>query len=217
MRDRLIAATIQLVSTEGLPSVTVRRVSQMCDASTMAVYSNFHGMAGLIRAAGSEGFAQLSARMDEFGETDDPLSDLLVLGFVFRDEAQRRPGLFQLMFGSGLPKTDMRVRRGNVLTPGSSSDFEHYGENFNRVVKVAQRAQEAGLINTSNPRATAAEFWMGLYGFTQLEMAGHFGDRGVADVLMPSLTHILIGMGAPADRISEAITRTTQRILNPPS
>ncbi|MGK8556098.1 TetR/AcrR family transcriptional regulator [Nocardia gipuzkoensis] len=101
LRDRLIDATVEVVSTEGLHALTVRRVSRMCGVSTMAVYSNFGGMPGLIRAAGSAGFAQLGERMAAAGVTDQPIADLLVLGLAFRDEARRRPELFQLMFGTG--------------------------------------------------------------------------------------------------------------------
>ncbi|WP_378732966.1 TetR/AcrR family transcriptional regulator [Nocardia brasiliensis] len=211
LRDRLIDATVQVVSTEGLHALTVRRVSSMCGVSTMAVYSNFGGMPGLIRAAGSAGFALLGARMDEFGVTDDPITDLLVLGLVFRDEAQRRPELFQLMFGTGSQRIDMKINRGNVLVAENDSEFEHYQETFDHVVDAVRRAQEAGLIDTPDVRSAAAQLWMGLFGFVQLEMAGHLGDEGLFEVLVPAILNLLVGMGATLDDVGTSLIQAMER------
>ncbi|MGW4844782.1 TetR/AcrR family transcriptional regulator [Nocardia brasiliensis] len=211
LRDRLIDATVEVVSTQGLHALTVRRVSSMCGVSTMAVYSNFGGMAGLIRAAGSAGFALLGARMDEFDMTDDPITDLLVLGLVFRDEAQRRPELFQLMFGTGSQRIDMKINRGNVLVAESDSEFEHYQETFDHVVDTVRRAQEAHLIDTPDVRSAAAQLWMGLFGFVQLEMAGHLGDEGLLEVLVPAIMNLLIGMGAELDEIGRSAIEAMER------
>ncbi|MFG1791003.1 TetR/AcrR family transcriptional regulator [Nocardia sp. NPDC049149] len=211
LRDRLIDATVQVVSTEGLHALTVRRVSSMCGVSTMAVYSNFGGMPGLIRAAGSAGFALLAARMDEFGPTAEPITDLLVLGLVFRAEAQRRPELFQLMFGTGSQRIDMKINRGNVLAAENNSEFEHYQETFDHVVDAVQRAQAAALIDTPDVRSAAAQLWMGLFGFVQLEMAGHLGDDGLFEVLVPAIVNLLVGMGATLDDIGVAVIQAMER------
>ncbi|WP_083889544.1 TetR/AcrR family transcriptional regulator [Nocardia pneumoniae] len=215
LRDRLIDATVEVVSTEGLHALTVRRVSRMCGVSTMAVYSNFGGMPGLIRAAGSAGFAQLGQRMAAAGVTDEPIADLLVLGLVFRDEARRRPELFQLMFGTGT-RIDMKINRGNVLVAGHDSEFEHYQETFDHVVGAVRRAQDAGLIDTPDVRSAAAQLWMGLFGFIQLEMAGHLGDDGVLEVLVPAIVNLLVGMGAQLETVGAAVLVAMQRFTAGP-
>ncbi|MFE7745213.1 TetR/AcrR family transcriptional regulator [Nocardia sp. NPDC057455] len=213
LRDRLIDATVEVVSTEGLHALTVRRVSRMCGVSTMAVYSNFGGMPGLIRAAGSAGFAQLAERMNAAGVSEEPITDLLVLGLVFRDEAQRRPELFQLMYGTGT-RIDMKINRGNVLVAGHDSEFEHYAETFDHVVGAVRRAQDAGLIDTPDVRSAAAQLWMGLFGFVQLEMAGHLGDDGLLEVLVPAIVNLLVGMGAELETVGASALLAVERFAD---
>ncbi|MBF6277653.1 MULTISPECIES: TetR/AcrR family transcriptional regulator [Nocardia] len=217
LRDRLIHATIQLISAEGLTSLTVRRVSRICEVSTMAIYSNFSGMPGLLRAVGSAGFAQLSARLAECGCTDDPITDILVLGFVFRDEALRKPELFRLMFATESPRAEVKLHRGNILSGTGDSDFDNFAESFDHVVRATQRALDAGLVRAENARAAAAQFWTGLYGFIQLDMAGLYGDEGVGEVLLPSIVNIMIGMGADPEWVQRSVHRAVERVLSPTS
>ncbi|MEV5838661.1 TetR/AcrR family transcriptional regulator [Nocardia sp. NPDC052112] len=212
MRDRLIVATVQLISTEGLASLTVRRVARICGVSTMAIYSNFSGMPGLIQAVGSEGFAQLVARLGECEVADDPIAEILVLGFIFRDEALRKPELFRLMFATESPKAEVRVHRGNVLAGGSDSDFENFAESFDFVVRATRRALEANLLHSINERSAAAQFWTGLYGFIQLDMAGLYGDQGLSEVLLPSIVNILIGMGAERATVEQSLARALEHV-----
>ncbi|WP_433201241.1 TetR/AcrR family transcriptional regulator [Nocardia sp. CA-107356] len=215
MRDRLIEATVQLISTEGLTSLTVRRVARICGVSTMAIYSNFSGMPGLIQAVGSEGFTQLVARLAQCQVADDPIAEILVLGFVFRDEALRKPELFRLMFATESPKAEVKVRRGNVLSGGSDSDFENFAESFDYVVRATQRALDADLLRGTNARAAAAQFWTGLYGFVQLDMAGLYGDDGLSEVLLPSIVNILIGMGAERATVERSVVHALDLVMSP--
>ncbi|WP_433683439.1 TetR/AcrR family transcriptional regulator [Nocardia sp. CA-119907] len=215
MRDRLIEATVQLISTEGLTSLTVRRVARICGVSTMAIYSNFSGMPGLIQAVGSEGFTQLVARLAQCRVADDPIAEILVLGFIFRDEALRKPELFRLMFATESPKAEVKVHRGNVLSGGSDSDFENFAESFDYVVRATQRALDAELLRGTNARAAAAQFWTGLYGFIQLDMAGLYGDDGLSEVLLPSIVNILIGMGAERAMVERSVASALDLVMSP--
>lgn len=216
LRERLIEATIELISTEGIGALSVRRVSRRCEVSTMAIYSNFTGMPGLLRAVGSFGFAQLSRRLAECPATGDPIADILVLGFIFRDEAVRRPELFRLMFATDAPTAEVKLRRGNVLSGADDSDFENFTESFDHLVHATQRAMDSGTLRQGDARTAAAQFWTGLYGFIQLDMAGLYGDRGTADVLLPSITHILVGMGADPDAVRRSVTLAVQHSLSLP-
>jgi AcrR family transcriptional regulator len=213
LRERLIEATIQLISTEGLGALSVRRVSRICEVSTMAIYSNFTGMPGLLRAVGSAGFAQLSRRLADCAITDDPIADILVLGFIFRAEALGRPELFRLMFATDAPRSEVKLNRGNVLSVVNDSDFENFTDSFDHIVRATQRALDAGLLRAADARTAAAQFWTGLYGFIQLDMAGLYGDRGLTDVLIPSITYVLVGMGAPLSVIPQSLVRAAERSI----
>ncbi|MBB5916370.1 hypothetical protein BJY24_005282 [Nocardia transvalensis] len=179
----------------------------------MAIYSNFSGMPGLLRAVGSVGFAQLNTRLSDCASSDDPITDILVLGFIFRDEAVHKPELFRLMYTTESPKPEVKLNRGNILSGSGDSDFENFSESFDHVVRATQRALDAGLITATSARAAAAQFWTGLYGFIQLDMAGLYGDDGMAEVLLPSIVNILIGMGADPQRVQESVAKAVQRVL----
>ena len=215
LRDRLIQATIRLISTDGQAALTVRRVSRVCEVSTMAIYSNFSGMPGLLRAAGSAGFAQLSARLAACGHSDDPITDILVLSFVFRDAAVSNPELFRLMFATEPPKAQLKPARGNILSGTTGSGLDDFAESLDHVVQATQRALDAGLVGADSARAAAAQFWTGLYGFIQLDLAGRYGDDGLEEVLLPSIINIMIGMGADPDRVRRSVDRAVERVFSP--
>ncbi|MEU6561672.1 TetR/AcrR family transcriptional regulator [Nocardia nova] len=215
LRDRLIQATIRLLAAEGPAALTVRRVSRICEVSTMAIYSNFSGMPGLLRAVGSAGFAQLSARLGACEPSDDPIADIVVLGFVFRDEAVRNPALFRLMFDTEPPSAQPRIRGGNLLSGTPGAGHGDFAESFDHVVRATQRALDTGLVRAASARAAAAQFWTGLYGFIQLDLAGHYGDEGFGEVLLPSIVNIMIGMGADPERVRQSVDRAVRRVLSP--
>lgn len=67
--------------------------------STMALYTHFGGMGGLIAEVAEEGLRQFDAALAA-PETGDPVADLFVIGAAYRRYAIKRPHMYRLMFGS---------------------------------------------------------------------------------------------------------------------
>lgn len=106
LRDRLLAAAVELVAAEGPEGLTTRRVAGAADTSAPAVYELFGDKAGLVREIFFEGFRRLADQVTRVQPSDDPRADLILLLGVFRRFATANPVLAQIMFGRPFPDFD---------------------------------------------------------------------------------------------------------------
>lgn len=67
IRDRILAATVDLIDTEGSGALTVRRMAAAADRSSMCVYSTFGNRAALVGDAWAQSAAELEAATAESG------------------------------------------------------------------------------------------------------------------------------------------------------
>src|ERR1700752_2287110 len=119
-RGRLIEAGIRLLEQQGPQSLQVRKVAAEVGASTMAVYTNFGGMPGLIDAIAGEAFARFGRALTEVPETDDPVADFIAMGIAYRGFALANPQRYQLIFGIGSP--DEPTDRPDMTVTGTTTD-----------------------------------------------------------------------------------------------
>src|SRR5947207_6204891 len=98
LRPALIEAAARLIATEGADGLTLRRVAQEVGTSTMAIYTHFGGMPELRRAVRQEGFARLTARAEQLGESEDPVADLAGLGLAYYQLAMSNTHLYRVMY-----------------------------------------------------------------------------------------------------------------------
>src|ERR1700739_1432734 len=103
VRGRLIEAGVRLLEQHGPQALQARKVAAEVGASTMAVYTNFGGMAGRIDAIAGEAFARFGRALTEVPQTDDPVADFLAMGIAYRRFALANPQRYQLIFGIGSP------------------------------------------------------------------------------------------------------------------
>jgi AcrR family transcriptional regulator len=98
MRDRVLAAAVEMLASDGVAEFTTRRVAQQANTSTPAVYELFGDKAGLVKEVFFEGFRALGRRLNEVTPTDDPRADLVVVIQTFRAFVRDNPALADLMF-----------------------------------------------------------------------------------------------------------------------
>ncbi|HEV3034419.1 MAG TPA: TetR/AcrR family transcriptional regulator [Solirubrobacteraceae bacterium] len=98
LRDHVLSAAVELLSTEGVSGFTTRSVARDADTSTPAVYELFGDRAGLLREVFFEGFRLLRRELDALPPSDDPRAELIELADVYRNFMRERPVLTQLMF-----------------------------------------------------------------------------------------------------------------------
>ena len=210
VRDELLHAAVSLLDEHGPDALQTRKVAGAAGTSTMAVYTHFGGMRGLIAELADEGYRQLDAALT-VPETADPVADLFALGAAYRRYAIERPHLYRLMFGS-TSAHGINAPGGNVLTL-TVAEIEQRIPSFAHVVRAVRRSMRAGRITAGSPDAdetvvaAAAQFWALRHGFVMLELAGFYGDDGVAvgEVLDSMTTNLLVALGDSPERVKQSL------------
>jgi AcrR family transcriptional regulator len=106
MRERVLAAAVRMLASDGVAEFTTRRVAQQANTSTPAVYELFGDKAGLVREMFFEGFRALGRRLNELAPTEDPRADLIGVIRSFRLFVRDNPVLADLMFSRPFAEFD---------------------------------------------------------------------------------------------------------------
>ena len=150
-----------ILNQDGPDALQTRKIASAAGTSTMAVYTYFGGMPGLIAAVAEEGLRQFDAALT-MPPTSDPVADLMATGIAYRRYAIERPHMYRLMFGS-TSAHGINAPAHNVLTLTVAEINDHY-PSFAHVVRGVHRCMLAGRIGGSpgddaTVVATAAQFW----------------------------------------------------------
>jgi AcrR family transcriptional regulator len=210
MRDELLHVAVGILNQDGPDGLQTRKIASAAGTSTMAVYTYFGGMSGLIAAIAEDGLRQFDAAMT-MPATADPVADLIATGIAYRRYAIERPHMYRLMFGS-TSAHGINAPAHDVLTLSLAEINDQY-PSFAHVVRGVHRSMQAGRIAGSSTDdatvvAVAAQFWASLHGFVMLELAGYYGVKGsaVGPVLAALTTNLLIALGD-----SPELARASQR------
>src|SRR5688572_9009901 len=100
VRERLVAGALTVLEHGGIDALRARELTAQAGVSTMAVYTHFGGMPGLVDEVVLEGLRRFAAAVRAAApETDDPLRDLIRGGVAYVTFALANPQLYRLMFG----------------------------------------------------------------------------------------------------------------------
>jgi AcrR family transcriptional regulator len=209
VRDEMLHAAVGLLDEHGPDALQTRRVAGAAGTSTMAVYTHFGGMRGLIAEVAEEGLRQFDVALT-VRQTDDPVADLLAIRDAYRRYAIERPHMYRLMFGS-TSAHGINAPAGNVLAL-TVAEVEDSVPGFVYVVRAVRRSILAGRITACSPDddltvvATAAQFWSLIHGFVMLELAGFYGDDGaaVAPVLDSMTSSLFVALGDSPERVAQS-------------
>jgi AcrR family transcriptional regulator len=209
VRDEMLHAAVGLLDEDGPDALQTRRVAGAAGTSTMAVYTHFGGMRGLIAEVAEEGLRQFDAALT-VPQTADPVADLFAIRDAYRRYAIERPHMYRLMFGS-TSAHGINAPAGNVLTQ-AVADIEQYNPSFAHVVRAVRRSMVAGRITVGSAAddaavvVTAAQFWVLTHGFVMLELAGFIGDDGAAvgPVLDSMTSSLLVALGDSPERVVQS-------------
>ncbi|MBA0045844.1 TetR/AcrR family transcriptional regulator [Mycobacteroides sp. LB1] len=214
-RVDLVSAAVQLLNEQGPDALQTRKIAAAAGTSTMAVYTYFGGIRELIAEVAEEGLRQFSGAQADVPQTDDPIADFMVTGMAYRQFAIDYPHMYRLMFGvtsaHGINAPSRNMFNTVHLTPQHASATQLY--------RSVQRAMAAGRIDGSpddaaKVAATAAKFWTIMHGFVMLELAGFWGEDGVAvgPVLGSMTTDLLIALGDTPERVSSSAAIAATRL-----
>ncbi|WP_264077732.1 TetR/AcrR family transcriptional regulator [Mycolicibacterium houstonense] len=213
IRESLIEESLQVLEESGPEALSARMLAQRIGASTMAVYTHFDGMSGLYEAVVKESYVRFGDHLGRREDTDDPVADLLASGLAYRDYALTYPQRYRLMFGITSPSIALPVGR-DLTVDGNPADLSEINSVFAQIPAFVRRCMDAGAIDEGDPVAVAAQIWTMMHGYVLAEIIGVFGTDGggVARVLAPHITNLLVGLGGDRDRILRSFER-----LDPPA
>ena len=185
VRRRLIEAAARVLGEEGPSGLSTRKLAAEVGTSTMAVYTHFGSLPGLVGAVVDEGFTRLAEHMSGVVHTDEPLADMAQLAIAYRQNALDNPHLYAVMFGSA------------ALGGFELADERDRGRyTFEILVAAVQRSMDAGVLARGDAEAAAAQLWSALHGFVMLELAGFLTTDDEQKVLWPLLGNLVTALGA---------------------
>ncbi|MFJ5228471.1 TetR/AcrR family transcriptional regulator [Kitasatospora sp. NPDC088391] len=199
---RLIEAAARLLSEEGPAALSTRKLAATVGTSTMAVYTRFGGMDDLVRAVVREGFTLLNRRLEAVEETDDPVADVVALGWAYRANAREHRHLYNVMFGgSGLS--------GFSLT---DADRQHGRYTLDALVGAVKRCVAAERFHPAEPHLLAHQLWIALHGLVTLDLGGYLVEPLTADVCYQAqICGMLLGAGDTPPRATASVALAARR------
>ena len=141
-RERLIEAGLQLLDTDGPEALQARKVAAQIGASTMAVYTHFGGMNGLLQEIVAAAFDRFGAALASAPPTDDPMADFFAMGHAYRAFALASPQRYRLMFGLAAPEV---FRAPTEEMPVATATFDRLVAMVRRIIDTGRiRADDVG-------------------------------------------------------------------------
>lgn len=200
----MIEISARLLAQEGPESMSSRRIAKELGASTMAVYTHFGSMSGLVREMVHEGFGRLAKAFDRIEWSDDPVLDMALIGRVYRQTANENANLYSVMFGG-------RSLAGFEL----SEEDRQYGRfNLVSVVDCAARCIAAGRFRAGDEMLVAHHMWVAMHGLVTLELGGYLIDPCDADRCFESQTVALMVGAGDEQAAAEASVRASVPVFD---
>lgn len=183
----LLLAAEQIVESEGLDALTVRRVASEVGTTTRAVYSVFGSKDALVVALGAHGFDLLRARVEALAASADPAADLIEAGVsVFRPFAIDHPVLFQISVQRSLPH------------PGLAAGFRDAAQGaLEGLRNLVARLEPAGLLGGRSVDDAVYAFHALCEGLAALELRSTLITGNEGRVWRDSLTTLVRGFALP--------------------
>lgn len=206
-RDRLLNVAFGQLEDGGVETLRARELTSGIEASTMALYTHFGGMPGLIDELVREGLIRFAASVRKSApQTDDPLADLISGGIAYAEFALGNPQLYRLMFGLG-NSSRMRGFDSEVEATGATWTMAEGIDAFSVLLRSVERVIEAGDFEPQDARAAATQILTATHGYVLLLIGGFLGDAGpvTRDVAIPLNVNLMVGLGADRQRVARAI------------
>ncbi len=163
LKNALIRSGVEILSTEGVHGLSLRKVAAHAGVSHAAPYAHFADKQALIAAISTEGFRRLYERVQATSEAydHDPQRQFVETAWVYVQFALDDPAHFKIMFSGVLEQ---------------EKDYPEFVEmsrkNFQSVVALVESCQAAGLLRPGPADELAVSVWSLVHGFIALTLEG---------------------------------------------
>jgi len=184
--ERIVAAALAIITSEGADAVTMRRVAADVGLTAMATYRHFPNRAALLRAAAETANAELGKNWS-LGAVADAEERVLVLLDHFLDFALGTPRLYAFL---------MTERRGDARR--FPDDFhDHASPAFTPLLEAIEEGMRDGSLRSDDDALEAAMSVNAVAaGLVQLHLAGRIGcsEEEFRQLCVRSVRRVLRGL-----------------------
>jgi AcrR family transcriptional regulator len=208
LREALVEAALQLVTTQGLDALTLRAAARRAGVSQAAPYRHFASKEALLAAVSEKGFRAMAAAMREAlaSAGDPPLARFHALGRAYIEFARAHPSQLRVMFGR-----EMADRSAHPALQEAAVDT------YRLLVDAIAHCQGAGLVRAGDPEELAVSAWAMVHGFSALAIDGQLevvAHRSIPDLAASVAQNMFLGLGErplPAALASRAAPMAARR------
>jgi AcrR family transcriptional regulator len=174
LRTRIVEAARDIISEEGLDTLSMRAIAERIEYSPATIYLYFKDKNELLGEVVHAGFELLGeyiqAEVRSLGADANPASHHRALGRAYARFALENTAYFRVMFE--LPTVPQVVCK-------AQSELEDpiaAPESRNLLVTTIQKAMDAGLYQIEDARVGAMIAWGMIHGITSLYLTGHLAQ-----------------------------------------
>lgn len=181
-REAIVATTRSLIETEGLDSVSLRRVAAALGVTAPALYAHVEDKRDLLRSVAATAFAVL---IQSFEAIDDPDPVERVRGFsrAYIDFATANPELFKTMFLFP-PDLALGTPTGEELPMATLA--------FRVPLTALTEAMDAGVFRPMDPDLAGFTMWTVAHGCAEVLAMGFSLDEASREALIGSVIETVI-------------------------
>jgi AcrR family transcriptional regulator len=167
LRETLLKSTLELIDTEGMKAVSLRRVARAAGVSPGAPYHHFPDRASLLTALSDEGFRLLAAALTAAHDAAaTPAEALEAILNAYVEFAKANPAYFGLMF------------RPELKQPHKSESGTEAGEAaFAVLADTVADCLAAKAVRAVDGSVLAITLWSLVHGYAALWLDGQLDNR----------------------------------------
>jgi AcrR family transcriptional regulator len=181
LREKLLKEARRLLTKEGLTSLTVRKLAERAECSTMVIYSRFGGKDGILDALYAQGFETLQQTLNKVPSKLKPSERVINIARAYRANALSNPDSYGIMYGSA--------------TPGfiPSADAKRVAwSTLQTLIEALAQAADIGEIKPGNPVHRARMIWVSMHGVVSLELTKYLlGEERPESLLDDAVSALL--------------------------
>jgi AcrR family transcriptional regulator len=164
IRTRILDAARELFASEGVDSVTMRRIAERIEYSPTAIYFHFRDKDALLEELCDHDFREFAEGFGVIAQMPDPVERLRAAGFAYVDFGLRNPSHYRLMFM--VPKNARPQAK--TITKGDPAE-----DAYAFVKGIVGELLEKGLLreDLTDADLVAQVIWSAIHGMVALEIA----------------------------------------------
>lgn len=183
-RQLILKKAAEMLHDQGIHGLSMRKLAQSLNASTMVLYTYFKNKQGLLNALYLDGFEQLRRELEQVEADPDPIVYVMDLGRAYRRAGLASADVYELMMSRSLHGFEI-----------PEESLKQSAASFRVLEEAVSACQAVGIAVKHDAKELAQMLWGTIHGMISLQLAGHFIDEETADARFEmTLTTLKDGM-----------------------